>query len=245
MIVFDIETGPLPEEQLRQQFTEPELPPHPGEFQESAVKVGNLKDAVKIREKIEAARTAHAAAVAGHEANQQAARQAAWNEFVSKAALSALTGRLLAIGYHSTDSGKTLLDIDDNESAMLGRFWGRYKACREQGRKLVGHNISGFDVPFIVRRCWLLGFDAPSTVLDKGRWLDPVFIDTMQVWGCGQRDPVKLDVIARAFGVGAKPDGIDGSMFADLLKVDPEKAKAYLANDIEMTTKVAERMGIL
>ena len=34
-------------------------------------------------------------------------------------------------------------------------------------------------------------------------------------------------------------------MFAELLKSDPAKAKEYLANDLAMTAKVAERMGIL
>ena len=246
MIVFDIETGPLPDEVLEARVQPFECPPHPGEFDASAVKTGNIKDPAKIKEKVEAAREAHAAAVARYEADVAAAKAQWWADAKSRAALSPLTGRVLAVGYYSTDSGNTILDIDEDESGMLGRFWGQYTKAKQAGRRLVGHNIYGFDIPFLMRRCWLLGFDVPQAVVDRGRWIDSTtLVDTMQLWGCGNREPVKLDVIARAFGVGQKPDGIDGGMFSELLVSNPELAKKYLANDLQMTAGVAERMGVI
>lgn len=246
MIVFDIETGGLSDEILRERMPAVELPPHPGEFRESDVKLGNMKDAAKIKEKIEAARVAHQRAVASFEQDCQDAQAAAWTEFKSRAALSPLTGRVLAIGYFSTDTGNVILDIEDDEVGMLGRFWGQYKKCKAAARKMVGHNINFFDVPFLMRRSWLLGYDVPQAVFDRGRWIDSTtLVDTMQLWGCGGRDPVKLDVLARAFGVGQKPEGVDGAMFAELLKTDEKKAREYLANDLEMTAAVAARMGVL
>jgi hypothetical protein len=62
VIVFDIETGPQPEDRLRELCPPWEAPPHPGKFDAAAVKLGNLKDAVKIAEKIGAAQAAHEAA---------------------------------------------------------------------------------------------------------------------------------------------------------------------------------------
>lgn len=246
MIVVDIETGPIPDEVLMSRVDEFQPPPHPGEFDESSVKTGNLKDQAKIAEKIQAARESHAAAVKRYEEDVAGARAAWWSKIKSSAALSPLTGRVLAVGYYSTDTKNTILDIDDDEAGMLGRFWGQYQKAKAAGRKIVGHNLVSFDVPFLMRRAWMLGYDVPAGVVDRGRWLDSnTFVDTMQLWGCGGRDPIKLDVLARAFGVGQKPDGVDGGMFSELLKSDPAKAKEYLANDLAMTAKVAERMGIL
>ncbi len=70
-IIFDIETGPLPEAELANM-----LPP----FDPAEVKTGNLKDPAKIAEKIAEA-----------EANHR-------RDFFDKAALDPLTGRVVAIG---------------------------------------------------------------------------------------------------------------------------------------------------
>ena len=231
MIVFDIETGPLPLEHLQQS-----MPP----FDESEVKVGNLKDPEKISTKIAEARASHE------------------RDYIERAALSPLTGAILVIGYHSTDTGKTVLDAGEHggggEAELLSNFWRRYDLCRREKRPLVGHNIAGFDVPFIVRRSWMLDVPVPATVFDRGRYLDGlVFVDTMALWQCGTRDQwVKLDVLSKAFGGGEKPVGDDGEQitggqFAELWK-NPEtraKAEAYLVNDLQMTATVAGRMGLL
>lgn len=241
MIIFDIETGPLPSEQLRQ-LCEPFTPPqHPGEFDPATVKTGNLKDEAKISAKIDDARAKHAQAVAEYEANAKQAETDYWADIEGKAALSPITGRVLAIGYLSTDTDKTILDIDD-EQQMLVHFWQQYIRCVHEDRKLVGHNSMRFDVRFILRRSWILGVDVPPGVIDRGKWLDAkTFVDTMELWG----EPVKLDLLGRVFGVGQKPDGVDGSMFADLLKTDRQVAEAYLKNDLIMTRDIADRMGVI
>lgn len=231
MIVFDIETGGLPEDVLRQS-----MPP----FDESEVKCGNLKDPEKIAAKI------------------AEARQAYEQEYIERAALSPLTGQVLVIGYHSTDTGITILDAgereDGGEVELLSNFWRRYQKSRQEKRPLVGHNIAGFDVPFIVRRSWLLGLNVPATVFERGRYLDSlVFVDTMQLWQCGTRDQwVRLDVLSKAFGGSGKPqdangEQITGGQFSGLWR-NPEtrkQAEAYLLNDLQMTAAVAARMGLL
>jgi len=68
MITCDIETGPLPEDVILSV-----LPP----FDPEDVKLGNLKDPVKVAAKIDEARENHAA------------------KFIEKAALSPLTGEVL------------------------------------------------------------------------------------------------------------------------------------------------------
>ncbi len=248
-IVFDIETGPLPEDILAGRIAPYEPPPEPGAFHPDAVKLGNTKDPGKIEEKIEAARKRHQAESAAYRSNAIKDKADHIAKAKDRAALSPLTGQVLAIGYKSMASGKSVLDhVDDHypEAMLLKMFWKQYARRRANNSIMVGHNIHGFDVPFIVRRSWLLGVDVPETVIERGRYIDSrVFVDTMTRWSCGGRDFVKLDTIASAMGVGGKPDGVTGAMFAELFVVDRPAALAYLQNDLDMTANVAERMGLV
>lgn len=241
MIVFDIETGPLPSDEIRANSKPFVADPSPGEFDPSTVKTGNTKDEAKIAAKIEDARQKHITAAAEHAKKTQEAEVAYWAGIVEKAALSPLTGRVLAIGYVDTDANKILLDIADDESAMLMRFWNIYKSAKSSDKKIVGHNTKHFDLRFLLGRSWIVGIEVPDGILQRDRYWDDTFVDTMERWG----SPVKLDVLARAFGVGQKTDGVDGSMFADLLATEPERAKEYLRNDVAITRAVAERMGVI
>lgn len=245
MIVFDIETGPLPDDVLRTMVEPFSPPPHPGAFDESSVKLGTLKDPKKISDKITAAKDKHDAAVRDYESTVKQLEAQWWHDIVDRAALEPSTGQIVAIGYTSTESDVWLLDIAD-EAAMLQRFWSQYAKCRQQQRKLVGHNIYEFDLRFIAVRSWVHGLDVPQTILERGKWIDShTFVDTMQLAAFGTRRHMKLDTLARLFGVGQKPEGVTGAMFHQLLKTDKIKAEEYLRNDLKMTRAVATRMGVI
>ena len=248
MLCFDFETGPLPEAIIRDRVPLYEPAPLPGEFDSAAVKIGNLVDPGKIRAKIEAARQKHADTVAGYEASLVTGEAEYWAKIMDRAALSPITGEIVAIGYLSTDDDKQFLDYGRLEAEMLDAFWAACQTCINNHHSIVGHNIEGFDLPFAVQRSWILSVDVPDymhlSVYDRRKY----FTDTMVRWSMGARGKdgfVKLDTLARIFGIGGKPDDIDGSMFAGLLLTDPEKALAYLANDLQMTRGVAERLNIL
>lgn len=243
-LVFDIETGARPWEEIEPFYCQP---PHPGEFDESLVRYGNTKDPAKRREKLEEAREKHAAMVAKWLSGNEEARA----ECLGKAALSPLTGRVLAIGYLNGVCGLRLDHIDNavgGEHGLLSRFWECYGANRHQGR-LVGHNIYGFDLPFLVRRSWLLGVDVPGDVLRDGRYWAKTFVDTMAAWGCGvYGERVSLDSLASYFGAPGKLDGVTGADFARLYYGEPEdraKSLDYLEADLRATWAVANRMGVL
>lgn len=242
-LVFDFETGPEPWERLERLFVPPEKP---GAFDPATVKYGNTKDETKRREKLEEARTKHTERLAAWQAEFEQAKA----EFIGKAALSPLTGQILAIGYYRlNDAGQVVcqIDCDDTEADRLERFWTIYKKYHANGGKLIGHNIARFDVPFAVRRSRFHRVDVPSSVFD-GRYLSRTFVDTMTNWACGvYGDSVKLDDLARFFGVGGKPDGVSGADFARLFFGTPEEratAIKYLENDVAMTWGVAERLGL-
>lgn len=252
MLVFDLETGPLPEEQLRevyQPLDESEIKGLvTGEFDPSSVKVGNLKDQAKIQAKIDEAKAAHESARENSSLIIAAAHAKHWADFVSSAALSPITGQILVIGYHSTEKNVTLVS-EKPETQLLVEFWKKYEECRAAGRRMVGHNIAGFDIPFLVRRSWLNDIPVPATVFDRGKWIDSsTLVDTLSLWKCGTNDGEKLDSLGRAFGVGGKTEGVNGGDFARLyFGAAEERAKAleYAARDVVLTAKIATRMGVI
>lgn len=248
-VIFDIETGPLPDQELWKvvaPFDPASIQPYPA-FDESSVKTGNLKDAAKIAEKIEAARSQHAIDAANHAAKNATAEADYIAGVKGRAALDAKTGRVLAIGYYDTNEGATDYAIlngePGDEAAIVSGFWTYFEASDEHTR-FIGHNIHGFDLPFLIQRSWLLGVEVPRGVI-KGRYFSDKFVDTMAVWACGKMGSgamAKLDDLAKAFGVGMKNG--DGAMFAELLEKDRAAAMEYLKNDIAITHAVARRMGV-
>lgn len=256
-IIFDIETGALPDNELYELFTRPEPDPHPGEFAESSVKLGNLKDEAKIAAKVEAARIAHLEACENYGRDQQAKVDAAWRDFKAKAALSPLTGEVVAIGYMSAKgvaiSGQGMIHHDNEEELteadILAAFWSRYIDCQRSSRQLIGWNIYGFDLAFLVQRSWRLGVDVPSSAFScKGKWFnwdEKVFFDLMLLFGCGGKF-ISLDAAAKHFGLPGKNG--DGAEFARLWRgteEEREQARAYLVNDLEMPWVAAQRMGVV
>lgn len=214
-IIFDIETGPLPEADL-----EAMLPP----FDPEAVKTGNLgpeKAVAKIAE-----------AQANHRAN-----------FFRDAALDALTGRVLAVGLLFPHNGATTIAGDGNEDGILSYFWNICRADMGRLNEMIGFNSHLFDLPFLIRRSWKHGIQVPEGVR-SGRFWSSEMVDLREWWQMGDRQAHgSLDSIARHLGVGAKTG--NGADFAGLWATDRAKAEEYLRNDLQLTLKIAKAMGIV
>lgn len=271
MIVFDIETGPLPWGRLKDlvpAFDEVAAVPDMGPFDPASVALGNLKDQAKIDAKVAEARAKHEAAAKSVAHRRAAARNAHVEKFTEKAALSATTGCVKAIGiWHDSiqmpelvavDAGQGSGSVDfeefrvtfvPREEMAVFYFWDLLGSSASH--TFAGHNIHGFDLPFLVRRSWILGVDVPEAIWAPGqfgRYFSPRFIDTMSRWACGGRDFIKLDEIDRAFGGEGKSDDCTGADFARLFDNGGEdriKALLYLRNDLAMTRRVAEAMQLL
>lgn len=251
MLIFDIETRPLPIEQLQEvlpPFDPGSFGPPPGEFDPHSVKIGNLKDDAKIAAKIQAARDEHARRAASYQDDLANAERAYWQSAFEKAALTAETGAVAAIGYMS-DQGKVLLSLDTEkpEVAILRDFWGYWTKCAQSQRRMVGFNSNKFDIPFIVRRSWYLGVQVPGNVFTPTGYVSQTSVDLLDRWQCGdRRNYASLDKICRAAGVGTKPEGVTGAMFHELLD-DPktrDEAIAYLKNDLAMTKALAKKLCV-
>lgn len=210
MIVFDIETGPLPTAELEDRIPKFEAP-------------ANYKDDAKIAAYITQKRL----------------------DWIERAALDATTGKIIAIGILDCreDGVEKISTLAGDEADIISAFSSIVMASGVSGWPLIGWNIFGFDLPFILRRSWIQRVALPEWIR-SGRYWDRCFVDAMDVWACGNReDRVSLDLAAASLGVGRKSGS--GARFASLWNGSEEErahALEYLENDLRLTKAVAERI---
>ena len=229
-VVFDIETMPIFGDSIDDAKAYCE--PLGIAFDPDSVALGNLKDKDKIAAKIESERSAF------------------WPKIISKAALSPVTGKVLAIG--RSYEGKTIV-MDDEENVLLMRFWLCFDRAREDGCSLIGWNIKKFDIPFIMLRSAHRGVEIPKGLF-RGRWLCDTFIDLMEIWG-EMHSPWKqrqgfesAKNAAKFFGLSRPAGEIEGKEFWRFWIGDADErklAERYLWNDVYEETVIASRLGVL
>lgn len=167
------------------------------------------------------------------------AKELAWFD---KLALKAPTARILAIGYVEDEKDPVIIH-DMPERDMLKKFWDAFREFG--GYNFVGHNILDWDIPFLMRRSWILGVYVPFETMELGgRYLTRRFVDTMRTYACGDGSMISLDMLSRVLGFGKKNG--EGKDFAGLYNNPETKQQAldYLTNDILLTRACANKMGI-
>jgi 3'-5' exonuclease len=110
--------------------------------------------------------------------------------------------------------------------------------------QVVGHNVSAFDLRFIVQRCIVRGIRPHPVLLRAAQakpWdLDRVF-DTMAQW-TGGKGTISLDKLCRALGLPGKGE-MDGSKVWDAIKAGRMAEVAdYCADDVRKVRSVWGRM---
>jgi len=194
--------------------------PELAEFVPTFEAPSNWKDAEKIRAYV-------------------AEKEADWFQ---SAALSAVTGRVLAIGYLDTRNEEIGFFATGDERADLTAFWQHVAPGGLLATALVGFCSNRFDVPFLIRRSWRLSVPVPRA-FTGGRFLPHECIDIVDTWRCGVRDDsISLDTLARFLGVGRKTG--KGADFAALWSTDRAAALEYLTNDLRLTRECAETLGL-
>lgn len=196
MTGFDVETRPVPA--LVEKFTK-----HFADFDPVQVKCGNLRDPVKIAEKV-------AQAKADHESD----RIAYWKNAHDRAALNPFTAKTLVIGIID-ETGKVAY-LDGKEEAILSAFWWAFAREGEADRKWVfwsgcGATEKKFDIDFIVTRSRICGVRLPAGVR-QGRYYSSRIVDLAGEFLLHQRESyLSLTKAAELFGIygqhGTGPDG--------------------------------------
>lgn len=208
-IIFDIETGPLPLNELH-------IPP----FNPADVKLGNVKNPDLIAERIRQAEENHV------------------SDYIRNAALDALSGQILCIGYRIEREEPSVLCSDaDGEAAMLRQWW-KLLTDFERTPRLVGFNVKPFDLPFLVKRSWKHRIQIPYW-LRQGRYWNDLVVDLREVWQLGDsRAHGSLAAISRHLGLGEKSG--NGAMFSELWQTNRQAAIDYCLQDVKLTQQVAD-----
>ena len=209
---IDIESAPLPLDEIKSMMPE---------FKEDEVKLGNRRDPDLIKAYIEEQRLKHE------------------QEFIKKAALSPVTGYVIAIGWlrEDGDEHRIMMEGVFNEREMIQTWFDLFSGGLSHW---VGFNVRRFDLPFLLRRAWSLGIRVPKSLLER---YSKRIVDILEVWQCGDhKEFISLDRLARYLGVGSI--SVDGAQFAELKAQNEKAAREYLANDLQLTKLVADRMGI-
>lgn len=175
--------------------------------------------------------------------------------------LSATSGRILSIAVHvgavaGLDFGGINqtqreyafgIDADgfeQDEKKTLQDFLALMQQFDPEIDEIVGHNIVGFDLPFIFQRCLVHCISARPFV-NLGEYNVRGVFDTMRHWWLGdRRSRVSLDDIAWALGIeSSKTAEVEGSKVFDLYQAGKlDKIREYNLNDVRVTRQVYERM---
>ena len=132
---------------------------------------------------------------------------------------------------------------EEPEAQALTRFLSLMSGFDIEADEIVGHNIIGFDLPFIFQRCLVNGV-AGAPFVNLGEYSPRGVFDTMLRWWLGARNRVSLDDLAWVLGLqSSKTDEVDGSRVFELYHAGKlAEIREYNLNDVRLTRKVYERM---
>jgi 3'-5' exonuclease len=107
--------------------------------------------------------------------------------------------------------------------------------------KWVGHNILGFDLPFLMQRCWINNVKPTLYLPIDARHDSDVTYDTMRGWA-GWKGFVSQEALCKAFGIQGK-DGMTGADVHDeYLAGHYDKILAYNVSDVEIVRQLHRRL---
>jgi hypothetical protein len=165
--------------------------------------------------------------------------ESALAELVAKTSFDGMYGRIACIAWQE-DDGETFATLPtDSEGDAIQRF---YDYLPFVG-KYCGHNIAGFDFPFLKHRSIILRIKPPESIrkaMSAKPW-DDCIADTMLMWSSDPHKRGSMDRLCKAFGIEGKGD-FDGSMVAETWPVDPQKVIDYCKDDVRRTRQIYNRI---
>lgn len=199
---------------------------------------GNYKDEAKIAEYITNKR-----------AELQAEHEKTIAAKVSKTGLDGAFGRVCVIGWAFNDGKPRTLLNAENEGALLTCFAEEMEDAINHSTEfstcVIGHNVSSFDLRFLVQRFIVNGIRPPMVIQRAAQakpWESDKVFDTMVQWsGVGNR--ISLDKLCLALGIPSPKGEMDGSMVAEYVAAGRiADVAAYCERDVEAARAVHQRM---
>lgn len=167
-------------------------------------------------------------------------RPAAVAEAVSRTALSGSYGRIVAIG-HAVADGPVTVSVSQSEAELLRSL---FALDVDHGcfPKLVGHNLTGFDLPFIRQRCIVLGVKLPYWFPRDIKPWSTNLCDTQVAWA-GVRDYISLTELAAVLGIEVSPTISGADVPGAFQAGDLEAIVAHCREDVRVTREVYRKIS--
>ena len=173
-------------------------------------------------------------------ANRDAEGDAQW----LKTSFDGGAGQCVCIGFAVGDGrayAYSVTDLSrDAETKMLQDF---FCALTDAGHvQLVGHNIIGFDIPFLWKRAMILGVKPPFNFPRSPKPWSELVCDTMTLWDSQQRSGGSMDRICRLMGIPGKGDFSGADVWPAIERGEFRRVADYCKGDIERTRAMHKRM---
>ena len=172
-------------------------------------------------------------------------------------ALHGSLGKLLCIGLAIDNNGraekpcvcgqdKATKKLHLDEAKTLTQFWNHLDRINFDAEVdvLVGHNVLGFDLPFLYHRSMICGVKPSRELLNGKPWEIAVY-DTMDKWQMGKfREFVGLEELALAFGLDCPKKGAvnGGNLLEAFANGRHEEIREYCLKDVLCTRELYYRM---
>lgn len=136
---------------------------------------------------------------------------------------------------------------DEDEVVILKKISKLMYHVQEKNFVLGGHNIKGFDIPFLIKRFILNGMQVPDILWmqDKKPW-EIGHLDTKEIWKFGSwNQNISMVEMAIILGIQSPKDIMDGSEVKHEFWVNHnlEKIKTYCEGDVRATSEIFLRLS--
>jgi hypothetical protein len=171
---------------------------------------------------------------------------------VAKTSFDGMYGRIACICW-AFDDGPVEASANSSEFQMLVEFYdlikdheniGYHGGSTQPGITVVGHNVAGFDLPFLKHRSIIHGIKPPAAILKamNAKPWDACLADTMLMWSPDREKRASMEKLCKALGIAGKGD-FDGSMVAATWPVDPDRVIDYCKGDVDRTRQIYRRLS--
>lgn len=163
-------------------------------------------------------------------------------QYLKRLSLSALTARVLCLGYAIEPPADGPVQIlAGDEAEILRGFW----AMAPQVDLFIGHNLLDFDLKFIHQRS-IIHRIKPTREIPFARFRSGPVYDTMHEWTKWGREGVRLDALAQALDLPSPKDGMDGSKVYEAFQAGRmDEICAYCCGDVDTVRRVYRRLKFL
>jgi predicted PolB exonuclease-like 3'-5' exonuclease len=160
-------------------------------------------------------------------------------EIIKKLSLSAVTAKIICLGYAIEPSLTNTVDVlQGEETDIIKNFWKLAADCN----LFVGHNILDFDLRFIYQRS-VIHQIKPSRDIPFSRFRNAPIYDTMHEWSKWGREHTSLDALAKALGIPSPKENLDGSKVYPYYRAGRlGEIIAYCKRDVDSVRQIYHRL---